>query len=222
MSDRLMKAKARHASQSGQSTNQRFSTSTHSSLNSVNSQFSGYSYAESIASGTSYRSNETMIPHSSKPQVVLGDALVVEKALPQVPVQTAVSVSDIYDAYSDDKRLSMGSFSDSSSDFSDSTNNEFLLQAIRDSASHTEMKVDFHQTHHADRGAVNVSEQKFTGLGYQSDLTQAYNAELTTHKTHVSLSSLSPAPSNHSAAVSTHGKDSLGDRLRGLKTKFIK
>lgn len=195
MSERLMKAKARHTAvhDAHDKPSQRLSTSTHSS---INSQFSAYSaYPDSIYSAQSGVST----PVSHKPMVVLGDGIAVR------PKETSTTlVAEIYDSYAD-KRLSIGSFSSSGSDMSE-INNDFLLQAIRDSATEqTREKMDFHQTHQGHRQTAET-EKTFTGLGYQTEIVcQDYELERTV--TNVSSGS---------------EKRGVGEKLRTFTGRFIR
>ncbi|KAG5359134.1 hypothetical protein CJU90_3868 [Yarrowia sp. C11] len=207
--DRLMKAKARHASTCAESEkpNQRLSTSTHSSLN---SQFSYASYPESV-----YSTQSTASRISLKPVVVLGENCVVEKK-PAAAKDTyhTDSVADIYDSYTDDKRLSIGSFSSSGSDMSE-INNDFLLQAIKDSTtgSTTATKMDFHQGHNGHRQTAGESE-KFQGLGYQTEIVYTHVSEPQLHSLHPSVT--------QDSTGSERIKTDISSKLRTLKGKFIK
>lgn len=220
-----MKAKARHTSAcAGEKPNQRLSTSTHSS---VNSQFSYNSYPESTYSA---QSGGSVSVTSQKPLVVLGDSIVVEKA----PIASTVapttsttdSVSDIYDSYADKRlsvdlnRLSIGSFSSSGSDLSD-LNNDFLLQAIRDSTtgSATATKMDFHQGHNGHRTTTDQTEE-FTGLGYQTEYKTVYLHDTEPLAEH-SHEQLHPSVT-HESTGSEKMKADLSSKLRTFKTRFIK
>lgn len=227
-----MKAKARHTStcSGSEKPNQRLSTSTHSS---VNSQFSYNSYPESTYSAQSGGST----PTSQKPMVVLGDLLIVEKNTKtdkanttntnttKTSTHTATdSVSDIYDSYADKRlsvdldlrRLSIGSFSSSGSDLSD-LNNDFLLQAIKDSTTGatTATKMDFHQGHNGHRQTADESDE-FKGLGYQTEIVYTHISEPSEqlHELHPSLTQESTGSEKMKADISS--------KLRTLKGKFIK
>ncbi|KAG5356258.1 hypothetical protein CJU89_5985 [Yarrowia sp. B02] len=197
--ERLMKAKARHTSSSGsEKTNARLSTSTHSS---VNSQFSYSSYPEST-----YSTQSTAV--SQKPQVVLGDSLIVEK---KPEIYDSYGEKHDSDSFQTNNRLSMGSFSSSGSDEPD-LNNDFLLQAIRDSATGnaSAAKMDFHQSHQGHRTTADSSE-KFTGLGYQTEMVYSEP-----------LPALERTVTAETALSAKSKQDFLGSKLRTLKGRFIK